>query len=124
MVLRPSIIGAWRSLAARLLWEQEVGGSNPLAPTNKINNIGDADSFEDQRFCIYPPQVIRSEPSESTFIVTYLLTFSRKGTKMVPYKMHKNMGGNYGNNHIKKHPGSNVQNTETACSRTSPQHQQ
>ena len=31
------IIGAWRSLVARLLWEQEVGGSNPLAPTNKIN---------------------------------------------------------------------------------------
>jgi hypothetical protein len=28
------IIGAWRSLAARLLWEQEVGGSNPLAPTS------------------------------------------------------------------------------------------
>ena len=33
------IIGAWRSLAARLLWEQEVGGSNPLAPTNLIYNI-------------------------------------------------------------------------------------
>ncbi len=27
-----SIDGAWRSLVARLLREQEVGGSNPLAP--------------------------------------------------------------------------------------------
>ena len=26
--------GAWRSLVARLLWEQEVGGSNPSAPTS------------------------------------------------------------------------------------------
>ena len=25
--------GVWRSLVARLLWEQEVGGSNPLTPT-------------------------------------------------------------------------------------------
>ena len=33
-------IGAWRSLVARLLWEQEVGGSNPLAPTNDIKHLG------------------------------------------------------------------------------------
>ena len=34
--IRLSRNGAWRSLVAHLLWEQGVGGSNPLAPTNKI----------------------------------------------------------------------------------------
>ncbi len=32
-------IGAWRSLEARLLWEQEVGGSNPLAPTSLRSSL-------------------------------------------------------------------------------------
>src|SRR5215211_2255206 len=32
----PGLCGAWRSLVAHLLWEQGVGGSNPLAPTAKL----------------------------------------------------------------------------------------
>ena len=32
MLINRSEIGAWRSLVAHLLWEQGVGGSNPLAP--------------------------------------------------------------------------------------------
>ena len=27
-------VGVWRSWLARLLWEQEAGGSSPLTPTN------------------------------------------------------------------------------------------
>ena len=27
------LVGTWRSLVAHLLWEQGVGGSNPLVPT-------------------------------------------------------------------------------------------
>src|SRR4051794_5188973 len=34
--------GAWRSLVARLLWEQEVAGSNPAAPMRPL-----ADGHED-----------------------------------------------------------------------------
>src|SRR5918994_4640327 len=36
VILMPGLRGAWRSLVAHLLWEQGVGGSNPLAPTAKL----------------------------------------------------------------------------------------
>ena len=29
----PRFFGTWRSLVARLLWEQDVAGSNPVVPT-------------------------------------------------------------------------------------------
>jgi hypothetical protein len=34
-------IGAWRRLVAHLLWEQGVGGSNPLAPTSIFDYLTD-----------------------------------------------------------------------------------
>ena len=34
------VVGAWLSLVERLLWEQDVGGSNPLAPTTSIEAAG------------------------------------------------------------------------------------
>src|SRR5699024_2519055 len=36
------LAGAWRSLAARLLWEQKVAGSNPAAPTSASHGSGHA----------------------------------------------------------------------------------
>ena len=33
------IVGVWRSLVAYLLWEQGVGGSNPLAPIFSLRNF-------------------------------------------------------------------------------------
>ncbi len=29
-------VGVWRSLVARLLWEQDVAGSNPVTPTTLL----------------------------------------------------------------------------------------
>ena len=34
-------VGAWRSLVAYLNGVQRAGGSNPLAPTNKIKGLAD-----------------------------------------------------------------------------------
>jgi hypothetical protein len=36
----PSVVhGTWRSLAAHLLWEQGVAGSNPAVPTTNTNAL-------------------------------------------------------------------------------------
>jgi hypothetical protein len=40
--IKVTVFGAWRSLVAHLLWEQGVGGSNPLAPTSYFNNLAGA----------------------------------------------------------------------------------
>ena len=34
--------GAWRSLVARLLWEQKVAGSSPAAPTSIKTRVSEA----------------------------------------------------------------------------------
>ncbi len=52
--------GVWRSLAARLLWEQEVGGSNPLTPTTL--NISDTPNKKGRLI----------ESIKRPFFVTYL----------------------------------------------------
>jgi hypothetical protein len=36
-ILSRTKVGAWRSLVARCIWDAEVGGSIPLAPT--ISNL-------------------------------------------------------------------------------------
>ena len=33
-LLYSTLLGAWRSLVARIVRDDEAGGSNPLAPTN------------------------------------------------------------------------------------------
>jgi hypothetical protein len=33
------MFGEWLSLVEHLVRDQGVGGSNPLSPTNKINNL-------------------------------------------------------------------------------------
>ena len=44
-MLKWGSVGAWRSLVARLLWEQEVGGSNPLAPNAPVAQVDRASAF-------------------------------------------------------------------------------
>src|SRR6202020_2855922 len=48
--------GAWRSLVARLLWEQEVPGSNPGAPiSSSPRRRRSRDSREQRRLALVAP---------------------------------------------------------------------
>ena len=40
---KPSLVGAWRSLGAHLVWDQGVEGSNPFSPT--INSLINNNSY-------------------------------------------------------------------------------
>jgi hypothetical protein len=44
---RASAVGAWRSQVARIVRDDEVGGSNPLAPTI-ITSVGAGQDFVSQ----------------------------------------------------------------------------
>ncbi len=59
----PGLRGAWRSLVAHLLWEQGVGGSNPLAPTARAGGI--------KRISAKPPRGCSStvEPQPSKLVM-------------------------------------------------------
>ena len=69
--LQFSTVGAWRSLVAHLLWEQRVGGSNPLAPTSKISIYGALSSSKGPLFFEFStPSLLREGvglPSPSFF---------------------------------------------------------
>src|ERR671917_2857747 len=56
VILMPGLGGAWRSLVAHLLWEQGVGGSNPLAPTAKLTG-----PRQEQRGC---SSTVEPQPSK------------------------------------------------------------
>ena len=51
--------GAWRSLVARVLWEHQVAGSNPVAPTLKNQVI--LESFPDSLFYCLLSHTLKGE---------------------------------------------------------------
>ena len=46
-MVNSSLPGAWRSPVAHLLWEQGVGGSNPLAPIEEEAPVAQQDRASD-----------------------------------------------------------------------------
>ena len=65
-------IGAWRSLVARLLWEQEAGGSNPSAPTNVFNTSA-------------PPAQLSVQPASWEWSQAPTLEWESKSLLLMPW---------------------------------------
>src|SRR5213083_212015 len=75
----PGQFGVWRSLVAHLLWEQGVGGSNPLTPTtSRLENVcGNEDRGRlalvlgpvSRVLALGPRRALRDRPSGSSLAV-------------------------------------------------------
>ena len=94
-VCRP-LVGVWRSLVAHLLWEQGVGGSNPLAPTNfsASRGIRPRSSAGQSNSLLSCGSLVRAQPGTPTW-GRYELPYRRNGaqyrgrTDGPPFRMRK-----------------------------------
>ena len=78
---RPNGIGEWRSPVARLLWEQDVAGSNPVSPTILFTTHVPQISAPTVRGCtqvIIPPSAGKRLRSESPCRFRYRFRKQRK----------------------------------------------
>jgi hypothetical protein len=68
-----TLFGAWRNMVARLLWEQEVAGSNPVAPT--INPSSDGRPSGSVR--VYDDRSLRSLGHRDFFVPCFSMFLLR-----------------------------------------------
>ena len=47
------LVGAWLSLVERSVRDREVGGSNPLAPTNNLTHINGLEIYHRQSYLLH-----------------------------------------------------------------------